>query len=363
MNLNEFINTYEGKRVDENGNDRGYYNCFDSNKHPWCHQCVSLVKFYQKIVFGLKSPASWDWKRIIQWMKKINQESWENIFIIFDRLKVESKDNSVLSNKIEPPKAWDIISWDRDTYWHVAIVLSADRNNIIYLEQNGWSGDWYSQWANAIKKASSTYLNIIWWWRHKSLENNTPIVDDISNNPKPSSPQIQPNFNIWNEERPYDNVTKEEMDDMIVKAFGLNVDYYTIFNKYWKDLIRDPNATRVDYCTRAGRGNNTLTFENFGYKFDRITIAKFIINIQTLWTGVELPIATESEVREIFYKYFPNQNPSDVFRRYFPEIQETNNFLFDIRRAWYQSNKIKNEFKHDRFYILSCILDMKKKLG
>lgn len=362
MNLNEFINTYEGKRVDENGNDRGYHNCFDSNKHPWCHQCVSLVKFYQKIVFGLKSPASWDWKRIIQWMKKINQESWENIFIIFDRLKVESKDNSVLSNKIELPKAWDIISWDRDTYWHVAIVLSADRNNIIYLEQNGWSGDWYGQWANAIKKASSTYLNIIWWWRHKSLENNTPIIDNISNNPKPS-PTTPTTFNIWDEERPKDSITIEEADDMLIKAFGTNIDYYDIFSKYWKDLVRDPSATRVDYLVRTARYDNSLITSEWIYRFNRIDIVSFILRVKTKYTGKNPPIATESEVREILSKYFPNQNPSDIFRRYFPEIQETNNFLFDIRRAWFKSNRIANEFKHNRLQTLSYILDMKDKLG
>lgn len=346
MNLNEFISKYEGKNVNED-----WTQYLKTSVHEWKtywgYQCVALIKVYVKEVL-------WE----------INTRGHANAYIW--NLNKE-KFNIYYPNSGEIPKAWDILSWGSWVFWHIVIVLSSDEKGFTFFEQNGASEKsmWFGWWNDIIRKNYREYkgTKIIAWARHKSLENNTPIIDNISNNPKPSSPQIQPNFNIWNEERPYDNVTKEEMDDMIVKAFGLNVDYYTIFNKYWKDLIRDPNATRVDYCTRAGRGNNTLTFENFGYKFDRMTIAKFIINIQTLWTGVELPIATESEVREIFFKYFPNQNPSDVFRRYFPEIQETNNFLFDIRRAWYQSNKIKNEFKHDRFYILSCILDMKKKLG
>lgn len=344
MNLQEFKNFYYWKRVDKYWNDKWkkvYYYVNDKNWNPtidcWYHQCASLINVYCREVFKVE----------IGIFNKGAMDGFKRNST-FPSSKFEYIDHH--SGFI--PNEWDIVFIQRDQsnywYWHIGIIISANNNSFEILEQNGGVWRWYGEKWDQITIRTKTYDKVAWYHRFKWFI---------------SSPQIQPNFNIWNEERPYDNVTKEEMDDMIVKAFGLNVDYYTIFNKYWKDLVRDPNATRVDYCTRAGRGNNTLTFENFGYKFDRITIAKFIINIQTLWTGVELPIATESEVREIFYKYFPNQNPSDVFRRYFPEIQETNNFLFDIRRAWYQSNKIKNEFKHDRFYILSCILDMKKKLG
>ena len=34
MNLQEFINTYLGKRVDPNGEDRGHYQCFNDNRFP-----------------------------------------------------------------------------------------------------------------------------------------------------------------------------------------------------------------------------------------------------------------------------------------------------------------------------------------
>lgn len=345
MNLNEFISKYEGKNVNEDWTQYLKTSVYKWKTY-WGYQCIALIKVYAKEVL---------------WVTGTYGNA--NTYV---RNLDKKKFNIHYPNSGEIPKAWDIISWNIWEFWHIVIVLSSDEKGFTFLEQNGGSTNskWFGWWNDVIRKNYKEYggVDIIAWARHKSLENNTPIVDDISNNPKPS-PTIPTTFNIWDEERPKDSITIEEADDMLIKAFWTNIDYYEVFSKYWKDLVRDSNATRVDYLVRTARYDNSLVTSEWIYRFNRIDIVSFIIRVKAKYTGKNPPIATESEVREILSKYFPNQNSSDVFRRYFPEIQETNNFLFDIRRAWFKSNRIANEFKHNRLQTLSYILDMKDKLG
>ena len=210
-----------------------------------------------------------------------------------------------------------------------------------FLDQNGGSGDGYGEGNNAIKIRERThYRNIIAWARPKNLTPPTPLSGEI-----------------WNEERPYDIAAEEEIDTMLIRAFGETADFYAIFRRIWDGLEFDPKATRAILLIRTGRRHNN----NHEFIFDRLTAAQYILYIKRVWNNEERKIATEKDLKELMEKYFPNQNIVDVCRRYFGEIQEADNILVTFRRAWYKYNKIK-DFKHTRDETLGMVLKIKKDL-
>lgn len=109
------------------------------------HQCVSLVKlFAQESWF----PIKWFSGSALKW--------WQtgSPFVGTEWKRVENSPTSV-------PKQGSIIFFDKTTsnpYGHVAVVDSADVNNITLVEQNAGSGNWDWLWANAITRRTVKYI-------------------------------------------------------------------------------------------------------------------------------------------------------------------------------------------------------------
>ena len=58
--IRNFMETYIGRAVDEDGIFRGQYPCFPNSATKGCHQCVSLIKFFCKTVYGTRNNAFGD---------------------------------------------------------------------------------------------------------------------------------------------------------------------------------------------------------------------------------------------------------------------------------------------------------------
>ena len=122
----------------------------------------------------------WLWKTIdydkayniqcTDWSRQFAKEQWSPIgtfsgsalkwwqtgspFVGTEWKRVENSPTSV-------PKQGSIIFFDKTTsnpYGHVAVVDSADVNNITLVEQNAGSGNWDWLWANAITRRTVKYI-------------------------------------------------------------------------------------------------------------------------------------------------------------------------------------------------------------
>lgn len=136
MNLQEFINKYEGGSL---CND---YGC----------QCVKLAKVFSEEVLWIKlwyfgwSAIEWFENNhntfpAIQWSKFLNTPEWI-------------------------PEEWSLIffKWESfSKYWHVAIVIEANVNVVKVLEQNGWAWGWGWLWGDAIRKHTYEYSQVEGW--------------------------------------------------------------------------------------------------------------------------------------------------------------------------------------------------------
>lgn len=137
-----------------------------ANKYKWSTsvretqalwtQCVALAKHFTKEVIGVSLWAFWGsaksgWANT----KKTFSSDWEKI---------------VYKNNI--PQTWDIIFWiwgKYEKYWHVGIVLDANKDKIVVLNQNTGNGD--GKWTDdAVKIEAYTYENVAGWYRHKIFE-------------------------------------------------------------------------------------------------------------------------------------------------------------------------------------------------
>lgn len=115
MKLDEFINTYSGKKID-----------FDN----YCGaQCVDLVRQYWKDVGGIKEHTG-----AVQGAK--------DLFLKYNQMEGEKKFFNALS-------AWqartgDVIVWNgtnTNPYGHVAIVIGITDENLLVFEQDGYKQD------------------------------------------------------------------------------------------------------------------------------------------------------------------------------------------------------------------------------
>lgn len=222
MNLQEFINTYLGKRVDPNGEDRGHYQCFNDNKFPWCHQCVSLVQWYVQVVWEKTRPY-WDAKRLVT---NLSRKEYDVIF----------------PSSGQKPQSGDIISFwavAGNPYGHIGIVVSLTHEGFKMLEQNGWSGDGYGEGNNAIRIVSKSYNNVVAWARPKNLNNPLSRKNIASRIFKSLAWGEQKNgktaWDIWSGTNPDNIATRYEVVQMIknyfAKVFGRSIDETRIWNR------------------------------------------------------------------------------------------------------------------------------------
>ena len=115
------------------------------------YQCVDLIRDYTVTVFWKNYPTSWNakdlWSR--DWWDDYNKHTNTITFV---------------------PKVGDIVIWWNGIYWHIAVVTEANIVSFKALEQNAWNGngDWLGE--NAIREHTYYYGNVLWFVRHKTLE-------------------------------------------------------------------------------------------------------------------------------------------------------------------------------------------------
>jgi len=137
MNFKEYIDAYLNQKVD----------------YDWVYwyQCVDLVKHFSKKVLWIEL-----------WGFGWSAKSW------FDNgMWISSKWFIKYNNTPDwIPEPWSIIFWKwwpYEQYWHTAIVVYADINNIKVLEQNAlWTWNW--EWVNAIRLHNYNYDYVAGWY-------------------------------------------------------------------------------------------------------------------------------------------------------------------------------------------------------
>lgn len=136
MNLKEYVEKVE-------------WLCIDFDKE-YGHQCVDLIKHYSQNVLWIKLWSFWG-------SAKTWWENRENTF----KPEVFKKNEYYWDNI---PEAGDIIFFRTTTsYWHTAVVLSANKDSIKVLEQNVWNWDW--KWNDdRIKIWLYNYNNVMGWY-------------------------------------------------------------------------------------------------------------------------------------------------------------------------------------------------------
>ena len=122
------------------------------------HQCVDLARDYSIYMFWENFTPHWYAKNLWYWNWGKN---WTCI-------------------TYEPwviPKPWDLVIWwwPKTKYWHIAIIIEADKNWFKVLEQNTGNWDWIWEDDNIkIGKYKYTWykkwVKILWFVRHKLLE-------------------------------------------------------------------------------------------------------------------------------------------------------------------------------------------------
>lgn len=139
MTLNEFVQRYNGKGIDEDG---GYG-----------FQCVDLVNQYVRDVLGLKR---WAGNAV---------DKWENY---------PKKDYDRITNTPQnAPQAGDIIIWGKQVgeYGHIAVCLSANTNNFISFDQNWPLG-------TVCHTFQHSYFGVLGWLRPKANDDMSQIERD-----------------------------------------------------------------------------------------------------------------------------------------------------------------------------------------
>ncbi len=124
------------------------------------NQCVDLIRDYTTNVFWKNYPTSWNAKDL--W----NKNWWQ------DYTKYPNTITFI-------PKVWDIVIWWNGKYWHIAVVTAANILSFVAIEQNAWTGNGDGMWQNAIREHRYYYRNILWFIRHKSIEDDIIDLKDL----------------------------------------------------------------------------------------------------------------------------------------------------------------------------------------
>lgn len=176
MTIQQFITKRKGKRYAESA--------------QYWYQCVAICKLLVKEVYGIQ----------LVWFSWSARAGW-NTWSPFNnkRTRIQNTPNWV-------PSEWDVIFFDILTLWHVAVVVSADKNTVKVIEQNRtWGGKWL--WADAISVNDYNYSKVLWWY---SLQKDTP------------PPQPPENLwwvpDLWNWLEPDRPLTRREMS-IILERF------------------------------------------------------------------------------------------------------------------------------------------------
>lgn len=225
MTIKHFVESYVGSAVDENGNFRGTYQCFPHSATKGCHQCVSLVKYFCKYIYGTPNATFGD---------AANGATTNCAFL---------NGYQILASTTVP-KRGDIVVFKRAStnwnYGHIGIVLAADENSLYFLEQNAGSGDGYGTGNNSIRISKTGYSQVLAFRRHNSVTNivlqdefdrlvfeGAPYIWEATNNLKriDVAGHIVKHFgasNFWNGSRPNAAITRRELAIMISQASGKN---------------------------------------------------------------------------------------------------------------------------------------------
>lgn len=122
--------------------------------------CVDLARDYSIYMFWENFKPHWYAKNLWFW------NWWENWKLIPYK-------------KWIIPKPWDLVIWGWiwTKYWHIAIILKADKKWFTVLEQNtgNWDWIWYDDRTRINKYPYIWYktgVKIEWFVRHKSLIEN-----------------------------------------------------------------------------------------------------------------------------------------------------------------------------------------------
>ena len=147
LTIEQFLFTHEWDKIEE-----VWY---------WA-QCVALVKAYTKEVLWVTLWSFW-WSAN-NWYKNI-----ANTFKLDMWKKIPNTPQAI-------PEKWSLIffKWSNlSEYWHVAIVLYADINNITVIEQNWGNWTWTGTWADAIRTHEYNYSQVQWWMTFIEEEEQT----------------------------------------------------------------------------------------------------------------------------------------------------------------------------------------------
>lgn len=251
--IKNFVETYIGRAVDESGNFQGNYPCFRDGRTKGCHQCVSIIKFFCKKLYG--TPNAWFGDAANGANADCNFLKWYEI---------------IPANQV--PKRWDLVIFERNAsnfhYGHIGIVLYANRSEIYYLEQNAGNGDGYGLWNNAIRITKKWYSGILAFRRFsgiwnivqkdefdKLVFNGAPYIWEATNSLKRKDVaiHIEKNFNktdFWKKERPDDSITRFELATMISRASKKDISQ--IYNGSNPNI----NATATEFTIMMSRGKN-----------------------------------------------------------------------------------------------------------
>lgn len=239
MNLQEFINKYSGKRVDDSGKDRWnevYYTVTNKNGKVircWYHQCGSVVKIYVRQVLNTQARGYGGDGGVAN--------GWNNnaVFPFTEYTHIKNAQWVI-------PKAGDIVIFERHeknwNYGHIGIIVSADNQGYKILEQNAGHGLGYWRDGDEItiryKKYTDT-VKILGYVRHKSLENNPLWRRNVAK--RIFDALKKPRFighsaaEIWNLLNPMQITTRSEVAGMIKNYFSRiekrNIDESRIWNK------------------------------------------------------------------------------------------------------------------------------------
>lgn len=119
MTLEEFVNKYNGVKVDFDG--------------VYGAQCVDLVRQYWKEKEGIKEHTG----------PCATSGGAKDLFLDYDKMPVEKKYFTRIKTK--SPKASDVVIWDstdKNEYGHVAICLGLlGKDSVIVFEQDGFRKD------------------------------------------------------------------------------------------------------------------------------------------------------------------------------------------------------------------------------
>ena len=118
MTLEEFVKTYNGKKVDFDG--------------VYGAQCVDLFRQYVKDVYGIKEHTG----------GCATSGGAKDLYLDYPKMEKEKKYFIRTATKL--PKEGDVVIWDSSStnkYGHVAICLGKLGSSILVFEQDGFKQD------------------------------------------------------------------------------------------------------------------------------------------------------------------------------------------------------------------------------